>query len=100
MVSSSVSIFNIRRKERKTQINMSNMRSSKKTGHAPTQKYAGTDFDGQEQSLKGFVFQLASERKKDSPSDQFKETKEAISIYCSTNLKKTPENVQSILRKE
>ena len=77
---------------------MSNVRSGKKTTLTSNSKHAGTMFEGQEESLQGFVFQLASERKKDAPPNQFRETKEAISIYCSKNLKKTPENVQSILR--
>ena len=74
------------------------MKSSKKTTGMSVSKYAGTNFEGQEESLQGFAFQLASEKRKDAHPDQFKETRDQIAIYCSKNLKKTPENVQSILR--
>ena len=94
MVSSGVGIFNIRKKETR----MSQMRSTKKITGTLTSKYAGTNFDGQEESLQGFVFQLASEKKRDAHPDQFKETREKIATYCTTNLKRTPEIVQSILR--
>ena len=77
---------------------MSQMRSSKKNTSASTSNYAGTNFDGQEESLKGFVFQLASEKKRDVHPDQFKETREKIATYCTSNLKKTPEKIESILR--
>ena len=77
---------------------MSQAKSNKRTAGTSISRLAGANFEGQEESLHGFVFQLASEKKKDAHPDQFKETRDQIAIYCSKNLKRTPENVQSILR--
>ena len=45
----------------------------------------GADFDGQVESLYGKVFQLSSERNKNSSPDQFDETKKALASWAIMN---------------
>ena len=58
----------------------------------------GTGFDGQDPELKGYVFQLASERPKEFKPDQFKETLDQIATWASKKLLKSSDEAILILR--
>ena len=77
--------------------------NSSKKGRKNASRYAiikqedGEDAKGEEALLIGFVFQLASERTKNSTIDQFKETKSKIKTYASSKIKHNKREIIKIL---